>query len=224
MHISSTDFTGIVLSSPLTFLSEERLYLVTTQTELDCERFMNDMTLENSSIDQSDNTIDISYDSIVLVNDDHDSVHQTNDDHDANTSKVRPTSDDSKPLINTVLCFIMHGINTGSAVNVHKIASETFTLAEVKSAADILWEHCDLGPRTGRKSIKARSECQATLNDVIIQLQELDTEGNVPLLKLYGCVWFKKHTKVRRRRTFRSSYGSKNATVGTKDTPVGFHC
>ena len=52
---------------------------------------------------------------------------------------------DKQPLIDTVLCFIMHGLDTGTPANVHKVALSTFTVMEVRLAVRNLWAHCHLG-------------------------------------------------------------------------------
>ena len=39
-------------------------------------------------------------------------------------------------LVNTVLSFVMHGLNSGTSDNVLKIACNTFTVLEVRQSVD----------------------------------------------------------------------------------------
>ena len=43
-----------------------------------------------------------------------------------------------KPIVNTVLGFLMYGVNAGTVVNVKKIATQSFSLPELKEAGEML--------------------------------------------------------------------------------------
>ena len=45
-----------------------------------------------------------------------------------------------KPIINSVLGFLMCGVNAGTVVNVKKIATQSFALPELKEAVDVLFD------------------------------------------------------------------------------------
>ena len=86
------------------------------------------------------------------------------------------------PLVDTVLCFVMNGLNTETAENVLKVASSTFTINEVRQSVCKLWEYCKLGDVPVRNNTQRRTECSALLNDLIQKLQSLDETGKIPYL------------------------------------------
>ena len=101
------------------------------------------------------------------------------------TNKDDSTGDEighAVPLVDTVLCFVMNGLNTGTAENVLKVASITFTINEVRQSVCKLWEYCKLGAVPVRKNTQRRTECSALPNDLIQKLQSLDETGKTPYL------------------------------------------
>ena len=80
---------------------------------------------------------------------------------------ANPGSNCKSPLVDTVLAFIMHGLDTGTPANVQKIALTTFTVVEVRLEVKKLWEHCQFGEVPTKHTSRNRSEMSAQL-DVLI--------------------------------------------------------
>ena len=64
----------------------------------------------------------------------------------------------------------MNDLNTGTAENVLKVASSTFTINEVRQSVCKLWEYCKLGDVPVRNNTQRRTEYSALLNDLIQKL------------------------------------------------------
>ena len=121
--------------------------------------------------------------------DDKDSTPQNGMDTDVDAGNGNGSDDDTgnvntpgMPLVDTVLSFVMHGLNSGTPDNVLKIAFSTFTVLEVRESVRKLWKHCNLGDLSVRHNTQRRTECSALLTDIIQKLQYLDEAGTVPYL------------------------------------------
>ena len=77
----------------------------------------------------------------ILMDSDQDSVNVLEQSGSSGTSGLPGTNKDDStghgirnavPLVDTVLCFVMNGLNTGTAENVLTVASSTFTINEVR--------------------------------------------------------------------------------------------
>ena len=71
-------------------------------------------------------------------------------------------------LVNTVLTFLQYGLNTATVQNVLKVASNTFSMKEVKTAVSMLWKSCDLGNVPNLRGSNKRTQCNAYL-EILIQ-------------------------------------------------------
>ena len=127
----------------------------------------------------------------ILMDFDQDSVNVLEQSGSSGTSGSPGTNKDDStgdeignavPLVDTVLCFVMNGLNTGTAENVLKVASNTFTINELRHSVCKLWEYCKLGDVPVRNNTQRRTECSALLNDLIQKLQSLDETGKIPYL------------------------------------------
>ena len=77
---------------------------------------------------------------------------------------ANPGSNCKSLLVDTVLAFIMHGLDTGTPANVQKIALTTFTVVEIRLAVKKLWEHCQFGEVPTKHTSRNRSEMSALLS------------------------------------------------------------
>ena len=121
--------------------------------------------------------------------DDKDSTPQNGMDTDVDAGNGNGSDDDTgnvdtpgMPLVDTVLSFVMHGLNSGTPDNVLKIALSTFTVLEVRESVRKLWKHCNLRDLPVRHNTQRRTECSALLTDIIQKFQYLDEAGTVPYL------------------------------------------
>ena len=121
--------------------------------------------------------------------DDKDSTPQNGMDTDVDAGNGNGSDEDTgnvdtpgMPLVDTVLSFVMHGLNSGTPDNVLKIALGTITVLEVQESVRKLWKNCNLGDLPVRNNTQRRTECSALLTDIIQKFQYLDEAGAVPYL------------------------------------------
>lgn len=84
---------------------------------------------------------------------------------------------DVPPVVNTVLTFVCYGLNTGTSVNVKKIASETFSLEEIKRAHQLMFQLCDGVIDVTKHGRRLKETCMA---DIVTWMMEMEKIDKVP--------------------------------------------
>ena len=85
-------------------------------------------------------------------------------------------------VVNTVLCFIKHGLNVGTETNTIKVAHTTFSLQEIKCARKSLWDWAGIGTPPVRVTSVHRSQAEAILNDIVEKFEEFQGETESPII------------------------------------------
>ena len=85
-------------------------------------------------------------------------------------------------LINELLAYANHYINSASVENVKKVILNFFSDDEIITAKRMLFTECSasLGTPTERKSTEKRKASVANVDDIFIALLKLDVEGIDP--------------------------------------------
>ena len=79
-----------------------------------------------------------------------------------------------------MLTYLLHGLNTATVTNIHKVAVDTFSWPETKEAATLLWSAADLGKPPVKRSQTDSGKCAALMTDIINAIQKLDDTNKLP--------------------------------------------
>ena len=112
---------------------------------------------------------------------DNKNSHET--EPESSVNKNQTLNEHVAPLVDTVLSFVAHGLNSGTLDNVLKVASGIFTVLEVRQFFLIkLLEHCGLDDLPIRNNTQLRTGCSVLMTDTIAKFQHPDETGAVSFL------------------------------------------
>ena len=103
-------------------------------------------------------------------------------DESTNNTSINNNTNGGLFIVDTVLAFIRHGMNVATEDNTIKVANTTFCLAEIKTACNVLWDKCNLGPPPARQTSVNRSQSEALLADIVEMFVKLEGENKTPPL------------------------------------------
>ena len=98
---------------------------------------------------------------------------------DLSSSGEEDASDVVRPVVNTVLAYINHGLNSGTASNVRKIVVESFSLKELLRSHDILYKIHKTSLNCPKPNRRVKDTC---VSDILSWMQDLIKNDKVPYL------------------------------------------
>ena len=85
-------------------------------------------------------------------------------------------------LINELLCYTFHHVNSGAFENIKRILYSFYNGTDVLEAKCALWDVCsdDLGPWENHKTTDARTATYAHIEDIMAAAKKLDATSKLP--------------------------------------------